>query len=86
MSTLSQLSQRCSQTIVFSFAPLTRSLSIMHKAGKLSHGLNVLQLLDRFQKWSSAIVCRRLRVGKIGRSERVSKGFYKSQAMELLRI
>lgn len=86
VSTLSQLSQRCSQTIVFSFAPLTRSLSIMHKAGKLfprserSPAIRPISEMELRNRLSA------LAGWKIGRSERVSKGFYKSQAMELLRI
>ncbi len=82
---LAQLAARTSDTIVFTFAPYTRMLGTMHKVGK------VFPKSDR----SPAIVpiaepelrhrLTAIRGWDIGRTHRVSSGFYTSQAMELVR-
>ena len=86
VAALEELGERCSHSIVFTFAPHTRLLGAMHRFGK------VFPKSDR----SPAIVPiaedeLRLRLAslsdwKIGRTQRVSSGFYTSQAMELVRI
>lgn len=85
VATLARLSERCSGSMVFTFAPHTRALGAMHKVGKF------FPRSDR----SPAIVPvaeedLRRRLGslsgwRIGRTERISSGFYTSQAMELVK-
>ncbi len=82
---VAELAQRTSRSILFTFAPHTKLLGAMHSVGK------VFPKSDR----SPAIVPvseteLRARLGalsdwKIGRTERVSSGFYTSQALELVR-
>ncbi|WP_296717264.1 magnesium protoporphyrin IX methyltransferase [Erythrobacter sp.] len=82
---LGQLAQRTNRSILFTFAPRTRLLSAMHEVGK------IFPKSDR----SPAIVPTaesdlRERLGNlpgwsIGRTQRISSGFYKSQALELVR-
>ena len=79
------LTERATASILFTFAPHTRLLGAMHSVGK------VFPKNDR----SPAIVPvadteLRARLGRlsgwrIGRTERVSSGFYTSQALELVR-
>lgn len=82
---LAQLGERASQSLLFTFAPHTRLLGAMHSVGK------VFPKSDR----SPAIVpvaedelrarLFALDEWSIGRTHRVSSGFYTSQAMELVR-
>ena len=85
VAALSDLSKRCHGSIAFTFAPHTPMLGAMHRVGK------IFPRSDR----SPAIVPiaeRRLRQAlaplhewRIGRTQRVSSGFYTSQAMQLVR-
>lgn len=85
VAALRELSERTSGAILFTFAPHTRLLGAMHSVGK------VFPKSDR----SPAIVpvaeddlrarLARLDGWSIGRTHRVSSGFYKSQAMELIK-
>lgn len=82
---LSQLAERTTGSILFTFAPRTTLLATMHNIGK------VFPKSDR----SPAIVptaeadlrkrLARLSGWSIGRTQRISSGFYKSQALELVR-
>jgi magnesium-protoporphyrin O-methyltransferase len=82
---LTQLAQRTTGSILFTFAPRTRLLSAMHEVGKFfpksdrspaivptAEG-DLRERLSRLQGWS------------IGRTQRISSGFYTSQALELVR-
>lgn len=85
VAALRELSERTSGSILFTFAPHTRLLGAMHSVGK------VFPKSDR----SPAIVpvaeddlherLSRLDGWSIGRTHRVSSGFYTSQALELVR-
>ena len=85
---LGLLAARCNRSIVVTFAPATPLLQAMHKVGKL------FPRSDR----SPAIVPTRetalrrsiehtpaLSGWRVGRTERVSRGFYISQALEIVR-
>ena len=82
---IEELSERATGSILFTFAPHTRLLGAMHSIGK------VFPKSDR----SPAIVpvaeqdligrLSRLRGWTIGRTQRVSSGFYTSQALELVK-
>ncbi|MDX1703554.1 MAG: magnesium protoporphyrin IX methyltransferase [Altererythrobacter ishigakiensis] len=86
VATLAKLSERCGSSIVFTFAPHTAALGAMHKIGK------IFPRSDR----SPAIIPvaeaeLRQRLASISgwqarRTERVSSGFYTSQAMELVKL
>lgn len=86
VSTLAELSQRCSRSIVFTFAPYTRALGAMHKIGKIfpradrSPAIIPVAEAELRQRLAS------ISGWQIGRTERVSSGFYTSQAMELVKI
>ncbi len=85
VETVTQLAQRCSGSILFTFAPHTRALGAMHKVGKL------FPRSDR----SPAIIpvteddLRERLAGlpgwRIGRTARISSGFYTSQAIEVVK-
>lgn len=85
VAALAQLAERTTGSILFTFAPRTRLLATMHQVGK------VFPKSDR----SPAIVptaesdlrerLARLSGWSIGRTQRISSGFYTSQALELVR-
>lgn len=85
VAALGELAQRTTRSILFTFAPRTPLLAAMHNIGK------VFPKSDR----SPAIVptaegdlrerLAALRGWSIGRTKRISSGFYTSQALELVR-
>ena len=86
VSTLAQLSDRCSHSMVFTFAPHTAALGAMHKIGKIfprsdrSPAIIPITETELRQRLVS------LSGWQIGRTQRISSGFYTSQAMELVKI
>jgi magnesium-protoporphyrin O-methyltransferase len=85
VAALSTLAQRTTGSILFTFAPKTPLLAAMHTVGKVfpksdrspaivpvAEG-ELRERLARLQGWS------------IGRTHRISSGFYTSQALELVR-
>ena len=85
VAALARLAQRTTGTILFTFAPRTTLLAAMHTVGKafpksdrspaivpVAEG-DLRERLARLQGWS------------IGRTQRISSGFYTSQALELVR-
>lgn len=86
VETVSALSKRCSGSILFTFAPYTRLLGAMHSAGKLFPRSNRSPAIIPV---AEAELRRRLSAipgWKVRRSERISSGFYTSQAMELVKL
>ena len=85
---IAQLSGRAAKGMVFTFAPKTPLLSLMHFVGKAFPRGNRSPDIEPIAERSL-----RQRLGEqpatshltIGRTERVDTGFYMSQAMELLR-
>lgn len=85
VAALAQLAERATRSVLFTFAPHTKLLGAMHSVGK------IFPKSDR----SPAIIPvseteLRARLGgledwKVGRTARVSSGFYTSQAMELVK-
>lgn len=88
VAALSQLAQRTSRSIVFTFAPRTPLLAAMITVGRLfprgdrAPWLEPMAEAQLTQLMSQDPV---LTHWQAGRSERVSSGFYKSQAMEWTR-
>ena len=85
VAALSELAQRTTRSILFTFAPRTRLLATMHQVGKIfpksdrspaivpTAESELRERLARLPGWS------------IGRTQRISSGFYTSQALELVR-
>ena len=85
---LAALTERTGEKIVFTFAPKTPALALMHAAGRLFPRGNKAPAI---QPVGAKAFARRLAehgtpLGwHVGRTERVSHGFYTSQAMEIVR-
>jgi magnesium-protoporphyrin O-methyltransferase len=88
VAALARMAPRVSGSIVFTVAPRTPLLSVMHAAGKLFPRsdrapaivpASLAILADRI------LADRQLQGWRPGRSERISGGFYTSHALELLR-
>ena len=85
---LAALAPRTARSIAFTFAPRTPALSLMHAAGKLFPRADRAPAIEPVTeaKLRSAIAAEPAFAGwSIGRTQRISSGFYKSQAMELVR-
>ncbi|MFX4223240.1 MAG: methyltransferase domain-containing protein [Thalassobaculum sp.] len=85
---LAGLAPRTSTSMVFTFAPRTALLSVMHTAGKLFPRQDRSPSIQPVsQRGLVAAVRRELVLNDlaVGRGERVDSGFYISQAMELVR-
>ncbi len=82
---LRQLAQRTTGSILFTYAPRTRLLTAMQEVGKYfpkndrSPAIVPVAQDDLHERLS------RLPGWSIGRTQRISSGFYKSQALELVR-
>jgi magnesium-protoporphyrin O-methyltransferase len=83
---LAELSARTEHSILFTFAPRTPSLAVMHAIGKL---FPRSERAPSIQPIANGAITRRIerdpRLAKcsIVRTERIAGGFYISQAMEL---
>ena len=88
LNVLAALAPRVERSIVFTFAPRTPALSLMHAAGKLFPRADRAPAIE-------PVTEARLRAGvaanpafsgwAVGRTQRIASGFYISQAMELVR-
>ena len=88
VSVLAALAQRTTRSIVFTFAPRTPMLSVMHAAGRLFPRADRAPAIepveeDRLRKAIAADAA--LSDWRVGRTARIASGFYTSQAMELVR-
>ena len=88
VQTLEAMAEQINRKIVFTFAPKTPLLALMHATGRLFPRADRAPSIEPV---SEQHLCRRLeQIGlvqdwDVGRSHRVDVGFYKSQAMELTR-
>jgi magnesium-protoporphyrin O-methyltransferase len=82
---LSQLAQRTTGSILFTFAPRTRLLSAMHEVGKFFPKSDRSPAIVPVAEDDLRARLARLPGWSIGRTQRISSGFYKSQALELVR-
>lgn len=85
---LGGLIARTSQTVLFTFAPRTPLLAAMHTVGRLFPRSDRSPALEPLAESTLRYLLAaepQFANGHIGRTERVSRGFYKSQAMELQR-
>jgi magnesium-protoporphyrin O-methyltransferase len=86
--TLAQISERTRSSIVFTFAPRTPLLTVMHAAGQLmprSDRSPAIQPVTRRALATRISRTRGMDAWTLGRSERVKSGFYISNALELRR-
>jgi len=85
---LAGLAERTSGSIVFTFAPRTPLLSVMHSIGLLFPRADRAPAIEPVSeaRLRRDITAEPALAGwRIGRTQRISSGFYKSQAMELVR-
>ena len=88
VQTIEAMAEQINRKIVFTFAPKTPLLALMHATGRLFPRADRAPSIEPV---SQQHLCRRLeQIGlvqdwDVGRSHRVDVGFYKSQAMELTR-
>jgi magnesium-protoporphyrin O-methyltransferase len=86
---LGAFASRTTAAILFTFAPKTPALTVLHAAGKLFPRADRAPAIEPV---SEAVIRRGVETGAafkgwaIGRTQRISSGFYKSQAMELVRV
>ena len=88
VSVLAALAQRTSRSIIFTFAPRTPMLTVMHAVGLMFPRADRAPAIepveeDRLRKAIAAEPS--LADWRVGRTAKISSGFYKSQAMELVR-
>jgi len=85
---LAALAPRIARSIVFTFAPSTPALSLMHAGGKLfprADRAPAIEPVSELALTRTLAAEPGLAAFRIARSERVQSGFYTSQAMELVR-
>jgi magnesium-protoporphyrin O-methyltransferase len=88
IAVLADIAPRCGHSIVFTFAPQTPMLSVMHGMGRLFPRADRAPAIEpvmetRLRKAIAAEPA--LSPWRVGRTRRIASGFYTSQAMELVR-
>lgn len=86
VSALTGLSRQCHGSILFTFAPYTPLLGAMHTVGKVFPRSNRSPAIVPVAEDDLRQRLSRLKGWEIGRSGRISSGFYKSHAMELVKL
>jgi magnesium-protoporphyrin O-methyltransferase len=81
---LELLTDRTGSSVVFTFAPSTRALMVMHAVGKLFPRGNRAPAIEPVREASLRHLLTGLDRWKASRSERIACGFYTSQALELV--
>lgn len=76
---VTRLAERTDGSLLFTFAPSSAPLEIMHKVGKLFPRGDRAPAIEPVRE----ATLRRLLPNRLGRCERISSGFYKSQALEV---
>ena len=82
---LSGLMRRCSGSILFTFAPYTPLLGAMHTVGKVFPRSNRSPAIVPIAEDELRAALAQFEDWEVVRSGRVSSGFYKSHAMELVK-
>ncbi len=85
VETLRHLAPRCRKSMLFTFAPYTPLLGTMHKVGKLFPRSDRSPAIVPVAEDELRQRLARLAEWRVGRSHRVSSGFYTSHAFELVR-
>lgn len=85
---LAQLAARADRSVVFTFAPRTPALAVMHAVGRLFPKGDRAPAIEPVGTLALSGLIKRaptLEQVRIGRTERIASGFYTSQALELVR-
>ena len=82
---LSQLAERTTHSILFTFAPRTALLQTMYTIGKAFPRSDRSPAIVPTLEWEIRHRLAQLPGWRIGRTKRISSGFYTSQALELVR-
>ncbi len=82
---LAQLAERTTHSILFTFAPRTALLQTMYTVGKLFPRSDRSPAIVPTLEWEIRHRLKQLPGWSIGRTKRISSGFYTSQALELVR-
>ncbi len=85
VAALAQLAQRTTGSILFTFAPRTTLLAAMHTVGKAFPKSDRSPAIVPIAEGELRERLARLNGWSIGRTQRISSGFYTSQALELVR-
>jgi magnesium-protoporphyrin O-methyltransferase len=85
VAALSELAQRTTGSIIFTFAPRTTLLTAMHEVGKFFPKSDRSPAIVPVSEDDLRARLARLPGWSVGRTQRISSGFYKSQALELVR-
>ncbi len=86
VATLSALAARTRSSVLFTFAPRTPALTVMHTVGRLfprSNRAPAIEPVGESRLRRSLAAAAPLQAWHPGRTERIISGFYTSQAMEL---
>lgn len=83
---VSALSARCSRSMAFTFAPRTPALTVMHAAGQLFPRSDRSPAIEPVGETRlRRLLGERLDGAACARTQRVARGFYTSQALEIVR-
>jgi len=85
---VSSLALRSGSSVLFTFAPRTPALALMHAVGRLfprADRAPAIEPVSEITLRKQLQIDPELRGWDVGRTERVASGFYTSQAMELMR-
>jgi magnesium-protoporphyrin O-methyltransferase len=85
VAALAKLAQRTTGSILFTFAPRTTLLAAMHTVGKAFPKSDRSPAIVPVAEGELRERLARLNGWSIGRTQRISSGFYTSQALELVR-
>ena len=86
---LSGFAARARHSILFTFAPRTPALTLMHTVGRVfprNDRAPAIEPIAEVLLRNQLAAEPQLRAWRVGRTQLVTSGFYKSQAMELVRL
>ena len=85
VTALTRLTERCHSRLVFTFAPHTRMLGAMHKLGQAFPKSDRSPAIVPIAESELRARLEGITGWQVERSQRISSGFYKSHALELVR-
>jgi magnesium-protoporphyrin O-methyltransferase len=84
---LEGLAQRAAHSLLFTFAPRTAALSVMHSIGRIFPRADRAPAIEPVsQQTLSKLIESEIAGWALGRTSRISRGFYISQALEVVRL
>jgi magnesium-protoporphyrin O-methyltransferase len=87
VSAIAGLAQRTKRSLLFTFAPRTPVLAVMHTVGRLFPRHSRAPAIEPMAEeaiWRQLVDEPRLGMWRGGRTDRIASGFYVSQALELI--